>query len=58
MIEAQKKMMKQRDDLDELLEERSMAKVYKVMSQNALDLLKSSIERNKMMNGLSKAIGK
>ena len=28
MIEAQKKMMKQRDDLDELLEERSMAKVH------------------------------
>jgi len=38
MIEAQKKMMQQRDNLDKLLE--------------------SSIERNKIMNGLSKAIGK
>jgi len=38
MIEAQKKMMKQRDNLDNLLE--------------------SCIERNKIMNGLSKAIGK
>ena len=32
--------------------------LYTVVSQNALDLFKSSIERNKIMNGLSKAIGK